>query len=322
MPLVSVLTPTHNREGWLPGAVRTVREQTHDDVEHVIVDDGSTDGTRAYLDGIDDDRVRAVHNGRNRGIAYSFNRAAEAADGEFYCILGDDDRWHPEKVERQLTAFREADDRYGVAYTGGVLTSKGRVSRRYRPTREGNIYPEILAEFGLHPHSGHMLTREAFEAVDGFDEEMERGVDWEMCIRLAKTTEFLPVPGVLVQRPRHEGGISDQPAQAGVSDYIAEKYGGELAAYPEVERQFCANRARIRAYNAVRTGRRWPAVREAATATRLDPSVAHVGLLVTGLAGRRAFDAAARLRRTVVDSRWDDTGAGADWWAEPRPNGT
>ncbi|ESP86933.1 glycosyltransferase family 2 protein [Candidatus Halobonum tyrrellensis] len=321
MPLVSVLTPTYDRVDRLPGAIRTVRAQTHDDVEHVVVNDGSTDGTRAYLDGVDDDRVRVRHNDGNRGIAYSFNRAADAADGEFYCILGDDDRWHPEKVDRQLAAFREADDRFGVAYTGGVLTAGGRVSRRYRPTREGNIYPEILAAFGLHPHSGHMLTREAFEAAGGFDEAMERGVDWEMCVRLARVTEFLPVPGVLVQRPRHGGAISDQPEQTRVHDYIYEKYREEFAAHPAVDRAFRANRARIRAYNAARAGERRPAVREAATALRLRPSVAHLGLLLTGLVGRRSFDLAARLRRAVADARADDaeTDAGAEWWAEPDP---
>lgn len=317
MPLVSVLTPTHNREGWLPGALSTVRAQTHDDVEHVVVNDGSTDGTRAYLEGVDDDRLRVRHNDRNRGIASSFNRAAAVADGEFYCILGDDDRWHPEKVERQLAAFRGADDRYGVAYTGGVLTADGRVTRRYRPTREGDIYPEVLASFDLHPHSGHMLRRGAFGAVDGFDEAMERGVDWEMCIRLARETAFLPVPGVLVQRPRHGGAVSDQPEQTRVHDYVWETYREEFDRYPDVARRFRANRARIRAYNAARAGRRRPAVREAAVALRLRPSVAHLGLLVTGAAGARAFDAAARLRRAVV-ARTDDADDRADWWADVR----
>ena len=99
MPLVSAILPTYNRAEYVGGAIDTVLAQTHDEMEVVVVNDGSTDSTEERLaEYADDDRVRVRHNEENRGISASMNRAADLADGEFICVLNDDDRWHEQKV--------------------------------------------------------------------------------------------------------------------------------------------------------------------------------------------------------------------------------
>ncbi|MFC7198026.1 glycosyltransferase family 2 protein [Halospeciosus flavus] len=304
MALVSALIPTYNRAEFVTGAVETVLNQTYDDVEAVVVDDGSTDGTRdALARYADDDRVRVHSNDENRGIAYSFNRAADLADGEFYCILGDDDRWHPEKVERQVERMRERSDEYGVVYTAGIITADGRVARRYTPTRRGDIYPDILAGFDLHPHSGHMLRREAFEAVDGFDTDFPRGVDWEMCVRLAREYAFDYVDEPLVERTRHGDNVSAEPEQVTVNRLMWEKHGDEIRAHPAVEREFRGNWARNRAFVALDRGAWREAVRAGSEALRRHPTPQNALTFGLAVGGPVAFTAAAHTRRLVADVR-------------------
>ena len=82
MPRASVLIPTYNRVAYVADAIETVLDQTYRNIEALVVNDGSTDGTREMLERYTDDRrVRICHNERNRGISYSFNRAATNARG-------------------------------------------------------------------------------------------------------------------------------------------------------------------------------------------------------------------------------------------------
>jgi glycosyltransferase involved in cell wall biosynthesis len=86
MPRASVLIPTYNQVAYVAGAIETVLDQTYRDIEALVVNDGSTDGTREVLERYADDRrVRIFHNERNRGISYSFNRAATNARGVPLC---------------------------------------------------------------------------------------------------------------------------------------------------------------------------------------------------------------------------------------------
>lgn len=94
MATVSALISTYNRCEYVAGAIDTVLNQTYDDIEAIVVDDCSTDQTPELLKQYEEyDRVRTVRNEENSGIAASHNRAAELADGEYLCILDDDDRW-------------------------------------------------------------------------------------------------------------------------------------------------------------------------------------------------------------------------------------
>ncbi len=103
MPIVSVLIATYNRAEWLAQAIGSVRAQTFTDWELIIVNDGSTDGTRAWLDRLasEDARVRPIHQD-NRGLAAARNAGIRVATGTYLAIIDDDDAWMPEKLEKQI----------------------------------------------------------------------------------------------------------------------------------------------------------------------------------------------------------------------------
>jgi glycosyltransferase involved in cell wall biosynthesis len=302
MPLVSAIIPTYDRAEFLAGAVESALSQTHSDMEVVVCDDGSTDGANDVLAQFgDDDRVRVVRHETNRGVAAAFNSAAAAATGDFYCILGDDDRWHPEKVERQLARFADAPDDCGLIYTGGVLASDERVTREYTPSQRGDIYPEVLRRFDLHPHSGHMLRREAFESIGGFDESMPRGVDWEFTIRLAREWTVEYVDDCLTRRTFHEGNLSESPDQSLVHRLIWERHGDAIRQYPEIEAGFREDFDWMLLLRALIDGEWSPAVRYGFRAFRRSPNRRTLVRFGLGVAGPLGYRVAAPIRRTAVD---------------------
>jgi len=108
MPLVSAAIITHNRAHYLDDAITSVLDQTVDDLELIVVDDGSTDDTaevvEPYLDRIR--YIRCPH----RGKAAARNTAVRLADGELFAFCDSDDRWYPDRLERQLDALERDGD--------------------------------------------------------------------------------------------------------------------------------------------------------------------------------------------------------------------
>ena len=104
MPTVSVIMPAYNVERYLNEAIDSVLAQTYTDFELVIVDDGSTDGSRAMAE-----RYRARHPDRvvvvsqeNRGLAGARNAALRVASGQVFALLDSDDGWAPTFLEAQM----------------------------------------------------------------------------------------------------------------------------------------------------------------------------------------------------------------------------
>ncbi len=110
-PLVSVVMPTYNAEAYILSAVESVLNQTVTNIELIIIDDHSTDGTRELLQSAarKDPRVQVLQNEENIGAAQSRNRAFQAVRGQYVALLDSDDLWRPEKLERQLALARETD---------------------------------------------------------------------------------------------------------------------------------------------------------------------------------------------------------------------
>ena len=134
MTRVSVIIPAYNTEATLARTVRTVLAQTHRELEVFVVDDGSTDKTRAIADEIagGDPRLTVLHQ-PNAGVAAARNLALDRASGEFVAWLDADDLWHPAKIEKQLAVFRSAPPDTSLVYTGYRLVDRDdRVIRNFR----------------------------------------------------------------------------------------------------------------------------------------------------------------------------------------------
>lgn len=199
--LVSVVLPTFNREAYLRQAVQSVLAQTHEDWELIVLDDGSTDGTRAYLDGIQDPRVRVILNEHTGNPGRARNLALDGTQGHYVAFLDSDDWWEADKLASQVDALnRRPDCRW--CYTGlrGVAEDGREVelfdSRGFVPY-DGWILERVAAGDALVATSTVMAERALVEQEGGFDEGLAVAEDWELWMRLAGRSPIAVVPRVL-----------------------------------------------------------------------------------------------------------------------------
>lgn len=201
-PLVSVIVGVYNKEGVIGECLRSIFAQTFSGFEVIVVDDGSTDGSLEVVRGFQDGRLRVIVRERNSGLpGVPRNQAVREARGEYVAFLDADDRWMPEKLEKQL-GYMRLHPEYLLTHTRCfVVDGEG----KRLGLRHGGIYPadgyctrELLRHCFI-TLSTVILTRELFEAAGGFSEEgtMRCGEDWEFFLRCSRRAAFGMPGGVL-----------------------------------------------------------------------------------------------------------------------------
>jgi glycosyltransferase involved in cell wall biosynthesis len=182
--LISVVIPTRNRQPRLAAALTSVRDQTWPHLEIIIVDDGSSDGTAAFLQRLsaEDDRVRVIRNDRARGGGGARNQGIEAASGPYVAFLDDDDLWLPSKLEKQYAMMQEPPRPAAVSCSFVVQFPSGR--RRHVRVVPASDEQQILRVNHLGGASMCFTTKEALTAVQGFDAALSSGQDWDLWIKL------------------------------------------------------------------------------------------------------------------------------------------
>ena len=107
-PLISVLMPAYNSEKYIAEAIQSILNQTYKNFKLHIINDGSSDGTAAIIEGFNDPRIVKTHAPKNRGLVATRNALIEQANGKYIAYLDNDDIAFPDRLEKQL-AFLEAD---------------------------------------------------------------------------------------------------------------------------------------------------------------------------------------------------------------------
>jgi glycosyltransferase involved in cell wall biosynthesis len=205
MPDVSVVIPTCNRRRLLALTLRSVLRQRGVDLEVVVVDDGSTDGTVGMVERLADPRVRMMRHATPLGVSSSRNAGIAKARGRWVAFLDDDDLWAPDKLGRQLEAA-DAAQRVWV-YAGTVnVDDQLRILEGGPPPPPGRV-PELLGRYNPVPAgaSNVMVRADALARVGGFDVELRRTEDWDLWIRLARDGPPAAVRYPLVAYRMHPG---------------------------------------------------------------------------------------------------------------------
>jgi glycosyltransferase involved in cell wall biosynthesis len=189
MPRVSVLLTSYNHKNFLPAALDSVRAQTYTDYEIIVLDDGSTDGSREWLAG--QAGIRLELNARNLGTYGTLNVGLDRAAGEFIAVLNDDDLWAPEKLAREVELI-DSDDRIGLVHTGGYFidaqglrTEGSPLGFRFPTFKTGDILLGLVYENKVIA-SAALARRECFETLGGFDSSYFGSGDWQMWFRIAE----------------------------------------------------------------------------------------------------------------------------------------
>ncbi len=192
-PLVSVVIPAYNAAQTLKATVQSVFEQTVQDFEIIIVDDGSKDDTVAVARSIEDSRVKVVAQA-NGGAAAARNAGIKSAKGKYVAMLDADDLWMPHKLERQLAVFDSEKD-VNAVQSGVYYVNDNLEVISVRPCFESK---DVLLETLLFQNlpglmSTLIVERAVFDKIGYLNTRLVILEDWELAIRLSRFCTFKSV---------------------------------------------------------------------------------------------------------------------------------
>jgi len=177
-PLVSVIIPTYNYGQYIPEAIESILAQTYQNIEIIVVDDGSTDNTCEIVKKYPYIKyIRQEH----KGLASALNTGVKHSKGKFFLALGADDKLHPTYIQRCLEEISK-DDKIAFVWTATQEFGK---SNRIRVPRILHHRFSVLRGTGGQLGAS-LIRRKAYEDVGGYDESLEALEDWDFAIRLYK----------------------------------------------------------------------------------------------------------------------------------------
>jgi len=182
---VSVIVPSKNRRRRLARTLATLRAQTIADIEIIVSDDGSTDGTADAIRELGDSRVRVVRAEESTGVTGARNRGIAVATGDWIAVCDDDDLWPPTKLASQLESMREMGTGWSfvnVALVDDDLTYLGTQTGRSGDLRSVIGYGNVVAG-GC---STVLAARSWIDTVGVFDPTFQHFADWDMWTRLSR----------------------------------------------------------------------------------------------------------------------------------------
>lgn len=181
MTLVSIVTPSLNQAQYLREAIESVRAQTHPEVEHVVVDGGSTDETLTILR--EYEHLRWVSE-PDRGQSHALNKGFALARGEVLGWLNADDAYEPEAVASGVAALEEADA--GLVYADVTRVNDDGVNpRRIRSRPTFDRWTELNLGGGIYSPAV-FFTRRALDAAGGVDESLHLTMDYDLWLRIGE----------------------------------------------------------------------------------------------------------------------------------------
>jgi glycosyltransferase involved in cell wall biosynthesis len=204
--LVTVVIPAYNAATTIDETLRSVRAQTHANMEILVVDDGSQDDTLAIarLHAGIDPRIEVISQS-NAGVAAARNAGWQRARADYIAFVDADDLWSPIKIERQLAALQAGGDRVGLVYGWYLLIDRDNHVLRHggRPGHQGKVLDMILAGNFIGNGSAVLVRRQALVDARGFETAL-RDANAQGCedllfyCRVAEHYDFAVVPDYLI----------------------------------------------------------------------------------------------------------------------------
>ena len=212
--MVSVIIPTYNRAAYIVEALESVFAQTYGDCEIIVVDDGSTDDTKAVLQS-HMARIRYIYQ-ENAGVSVARNTGISAATGEWIAFLDSDDQWRPTKLERQLACVQRTGLK--ACFTNSTIFDGERyLDRPWRKTKEPSV-DEWIVDDPFAPFSSQsppltlptmVVGKEILEAVGGFEDKWRIGEDTRLIFKVLQKTAaaFLDSEEAIINRTEQRAGL-------------------------------------------------------------------------------------------------------------------
>lgn len=217
-PLISVVSAYYNREAFVTGSIRSLLDQTYQNIEVIVVDDGSTDSTLTELRKITDTRLKVISRS-NRGFTASVNEAIRSSRGDYVAIHGSGDLSLPNRLAEQVAVL---DMRPEVGVVGCWVENDeddGSGTRLFK-SPDGLPFSETLAKFNLFTHGEVMFRRTLYDRVGGYREFFRFSQDFDLWLRMSRHTDYCIVPKVLYRRLKLADGVSTSAEKLILQAYL------------------------------------------------------------------------------------------------------
>lgn len=202
-PRVSIVLPTYNHCSFLPQLIQSIFAQTFTDFELIIVNDGSIDGTREYLDGLRDHRIRIIHQ-ENQRLPRALNNGFKMALGDLFTWVSSDNNYDPFFLEA-LVAALDAHPEAAFAYSAFAwINEKDEVTHIVRD--QDMAYHRLLAwNPGI---ASFMYRRICHDQIGLYNPNLEGAEDWDMWLRITERYQTVYIPEVLCYYRQHDKSMS------------------------------------------------------------------------------------------------------------------
>ncbi|MFB6209886.1 MAG: glycosyltransferase family 2 protein [Candidatus Nanohaloarchaea archaeon] len=219
-PLVSVVIPHFEGKEWVEETIRSVENQTYENIELVIVDDNSQDDSLEFIRSLEIDlEVEIAENDENLGMAANRNRGVRIADGDYISILDQDDICHEERFEKQVE-YMEENPETGITYTnlqqidpGGEVINRQKFEKSLRDMSFGEIAEYVYTTYWMPedppiPLTTELIRSEVFEQIGFYDESLYGLNDRDLMVRAAREYDVAVMDEVLFSKREHGGNAS------------------------------------------------------------------------------------------------------------------
>lgn len=215
---LSVIIPVFNGAKFIAKTVQTALDQTYENYEVIVVNDGSTDETLAKLTPfLDSIRVISIPNG---GVSNARNTGILASIGEYVAFLDADDLWYPEKLKQQIEAMK-ANPGVGLCFCNYATRSqlghktvhfdqfKDNKKLKLNCTMAESSFEELIKGNFVGTCSNVIVRRDVLDRTGLFDTRLRQAEDYELWIRCALDTKFLSMSKVLLTKTTHETNLTN-----------------------------------------------------------------------------------------------------------------
>jgi glycosyltransferase involved in cell wall biosynthesis len=205
---ISILMPAYNTEKYIAAAIQSVLDQSFSAFELIIVNDGSTDGTKEIILSFQDERIVYKENVQNRGLAYTRNRLIDAASSEIIAWIDADDIYHKNFLEKGYSFLCKNLNYKMVTAWARIIDGDGRFGRNYfKAYANERRLPLVFLFVNYIVQSSVMVRKEVFEFFK-FDEAFPVILDFEMWVNIASRYKIKILREVLVDYRIHNSNMS------------------------------------------------------------------------------------------------------------------
>jgi len=199
-PLVSCIITTNNRPDFIGRAIKSVLNQTYENIELIVVDSSDDSKTEIIINKLDTSKiiykkVFEKNAGKSRNIGVSIS------NGEYISFLDDDDIWYPEKIKKQLSVIEQSNEKLGLVYCWVEYFDEGKNEINYyrKPQFKGYIFKNMISKNAITMTSSLLINKNAFLYVKGFDERFSIGQDTELIRSISMNYNIDYVPEILLR---------------------------------------------------------------------------------------------------------------------------